>query len=121
MSKSVDLAELAAATAGYAFAYLVSVGDDARAHVLAVLPEMDSGVLAVGGVGRHSQANVTARPGVTLVWPPSEPGGYSLIVDGTATVDGSAISVTPTAAIYHRPAVGAEGEGRTGSDCAPVG
>ena len=89
MSLKVDLGELATTLEPYGFAYLVTVGDNGRVHVLAVTPVLTDGGLVVGGVGRHSQANATERPDVTLVWPPTEPGGFSLLVDGTATVDGA--------------------------------
>ena len=59
---------------------------------------------------------------VSLVWPPAEPGGYSLIVDGTGTCgpagDGLALTVTVTRAVLHRrgPAP-ADGSSPCGSDC----
>ena len=53
------------------------------------------------------------------MWPPVEPSGYTLLVDGTAAVDDSTITVTPNKAILHRPAAGPDGE-RAGSDCVPV-
>jgi hypothetical protein len=119
VSVKVELTELAKTIEPYGFAYLVSVGDSGRAHVLAVTPVLDDDGLVVGGVGRHSQANASSRPDVTLVWPPFEPGGFSLLVDGTATVDGSTITVAPVKATLHRPAPGADGQ-REGSDCVAV-
>ncbi len=119
MSLKVELGELASTLEPYGFAYLVTVGDGGRAHVLAVTPVLGDGGLVVGGVGRHSQENATERPDVTLVWPPAEPGGFSLLVDGAATVDGETITVAPTKAVLHRPAPGPDGL-RAGSDCAPV-
>ncbi|CAN5809319.1 hypothetical protein BH20ACT4_BH20ACT4_04640 [soil metagenome] len=119
MSKSVDPADLAATIERYGFAYLVTVGDRG-VHVLAVSPVVSGSVLVVDGVGRHSQDNAATRPDVTLVWPPAEPGDFSLIVDGSASVEGSTITVTPTGGILHRPAPTADGTGRAGSDCAPV-
>jgi hypothetical protein len=119
VSLKVELGELAKTLEPYGFAYLVTVGDGGRAHVLAVTPVLSDDGLVVGGVGRHSQENATARPGVTLVWPPAESGGFSLLVDGAATVDGETITVAPTKAVLHRPAPGADGL-RAGSDCAPV-
>ena len=120
MSMKVELGELAERLRGYGFAYLVTVGDDDRAHVLAVMPEATDAGLLVGGIGRHSVGNATARPIVTLVWPPTEVGGYSLIVDGTATVGDGELTVAPTKAILHRPAPGEDGK-RVGSDCQDVG
>ena len=117
----VELGELAERIREYSFAYLVTVGDEGRVHLLAVLPDVRGESLTIGGVGKHSLANVTALPTATLVWPPTSPGGYSLIVDGTAAVGDSdgEIVVTPTKAILHRPVVDADGQ-RTGSDCAPL-
>ena len=78
----------------------------------------DGGIL-VDGVGRHTQANAAAHPDVTLVFPPRERGGYTLLVDGTATVDGSTVTIAPVTAILHRPAAGPDGR-RAGSDCVDV-
>ncbi|MDQ3738275.1 MAG: pyridoxamine 5'-phosphate oxidase family protein [Actinomycetota bacterium] len=119
MSTSVDPDDLASTIERYGFAYLVTIGERG-AHVLAVAPVMSDSVLVVGGVGRHSRANATDRPDVTLVWPPVDPGDFSLIVDGSASVEGSTITVTPTGGILHRPAPTADGTGRAGSDCAPI-
>ncbi len=120
MSMKVELAELSERLREYGFAYLVTVGDESRVHVLAVMPEVAAGEILIGGIGKHSIANATAFPDVTLVWPPLADGGYSLIVDGTATVGDSALTVAPAKAILHRPAPGADGK-RAGSDCQPIG
>jgi hypothetical protein len=119
MSVKVELAELRSRIEEYGFAYLVTVGDDGRAHVLSVWPDVTADGLLVDGVGRHSQENAASRPDVTLVWPPSDPAGFSLLVDGSATVDGATITVAPTKAILHRPAAGPDGR-RAGSECAEV-
>jgi hypothetical protein len=119
VSIKVEMGELAARVGEYEFAYLVTVGDDGRSHVLGVLPEQNDDGFAVGGVGQHSIENATARPDVTLVWPPASATGFSLIVDGTATVGDGSLTVTPRKAILHRPALGDDGR-RTGSDCRPV-
>ena len=117
----VELGELADRLQEYSYAYLVTVGDEGRAHLLAVLPELTPDAVTISGVGTHSLANVAIHPTATLVWPPPSPDGYSLIVDGTAAAgDGDGeIVVIPTKAILHRPAVDTTGK-RTGSDCAPV-
>jgi hypothetical protein len=119
MSVKVELGELSKRLDEYGFAYLVTVGDEGRAHVLAVMPEATDAGLLVGGIGRHSVGNATARPSVTLVWPPTEVGGYSLIVDGAATVGDGELTIEPTKAILHRPAPGEDGR-RAGSDCQDV-
>ncbi len=119
MSVKVELGELAAAIDDFDVAYLVTVGNDHRSHVLSVWPAVTADGIVVDGVGRHSQANATAHPDVTLVFPPRDAGGYTLLVDGTASVDDSTITVVPAKAILHRPAAGPDG-GRAGSDCVDV-
>ena len=119
MSIKVDVGELATKISEFAFAYLVTVSEDGRAHVLSVWPEVTTAGIVVDGCGRHSQANAAAHPDVTLVFPPADPSGFSLLVDGTATVDGAAITVVATKAILHRPAPGPDGR-RAGSDCVDV-
>jgi hypothetical protein len=81
MTMKVELADLAKRVNDYGFAYLVTVGESSTAHVLAVWPELGPEGLVVDGVGRHSQENAQARSDVTLVWPPTTDGGYSLLVD----------------------------------------
>ncbi len=104
MSVKVDLDKLADALADFTFAYLITVGDDYRAHTVAVDPALAEGVLDVGSIGNTTQRNVTAHGDVTVVWPPGEAGGYSLIVDGTGRVTDGALRVTPTRAVLHRKA-----------------
>jgi hypothetical protein len=121
MSVAVDLGELAERLGDFGFAYLVTVGEDRRVHLVAVTPALDGDQLIVTGLGRHSTANAATNPAVTLVWPPPIEGGYSLIVDGQATTADASVSVAPTRAVLHRPAVGPD-DSRcgTGSDCVPI-
>ncbi|PRC51529.1 hypothetical protein C6A85_63615, partial [Mycobacterium sp. ITM-2017-0098] len=56
----------------------------------------------------------------TLVWPPREPGGYTLIVDGAASASGDGLSIQPTGAVLHRPATpGTPTASGCGDDCDP--
>ena len=110
--KRVDFERLAAALDGYRFAYLVTVDDDYRVHTVTVEPELREQVMDVGLLGGRTRRNVQRRSAVTLLWPPSEPGGYSLIVDGQAQIvpvadsdeDSTAPQVVPTRALLHRNA-----------------
>jgi len=78
-------------------------------------------VLRIGGVGNSTRRNAGAHPAVTLVWPPRDPGGYSLIVDGRAAVAGDGVTVDPTGAVLHRPAVpGTPTASGCGDDCVRV-
>ena len=105
MSVKVDIDQLATALDDYTFAYLVTVADDFHAHTVAVEPVFADGVFDVGPVGGSTRRNVEAHSDVTLVWPPSEPSGYSLIVDGVGRSDGDGpLQVVPSRAVLHRKA-----------------
>ena len=110
--KEVDFERLGDALADYPFAYLVTVDDDYRVHTVTVEPELRECVMAVGLIGGRTRRNVEKHGDVTLLWPPSDPGGYSLIVDGRAEAIGAvnakddtvALRVAPTRALLHRNA-----------------
>ena len=123
MSIPVAIDDLAAATGEYGWAYLLTVRDDLRPHIVAVTPVWD-GDRIVMLVGRGTARNAAARSAISLCYPPVVEGGYSLIVDGVAAVDDEAtVRFSPTGAVLHRPAA----EGFTastagcGNDCEPVG
>jgi hypothetical protein len=123
MSIPVALDDLVTATSEYGWAYLLTVRDDLRPQIVAVSPVWERDQLVMD-VGRGTARNASARSSISLCYPPVEDGGYSLIVDGDATVDGeSTVRFEPTGAVLHRPAP----EGFTGAatgcgnDCEPVG
>ncbi|MEZ5215851.1 MAG: pyridoxamine 5'-phosphate oxidase family protein [Ilumatobacteraceae bacterium] len=121
MSIPVALTELAEAAASRAYAYLLTVNDDGRPHAVAVSPEFSGDSMVIAEAGRRTSANASARPSVSLVYPPADLGGYSLIVDALASVDGTTVSLRPSGAVLHRPAPGHEpGPGSCGSDCVPI-
>lgn len=105
MSGPVDLDALAAHVRerGPA-AYLVSVGEDQAPHVVSVEATFEDGTLRAT-VGRTTAGNLAQRPRATFLWPPAG-SDHSLIVDGTAEVDGAegAVAVRPTRAVLHRVA-----------------
>lgn len=105
MSIAVPLDELAVRLAAYPWGYLVTVRDDGRAQSLAVPTHFADGAL-IATVGRGTSANATARPNVTMLFPGSTGTEFSLILDGDARVDGDVVTVTPTWAVLHRPALG---------------
>ena len=116
--KKVDVERLAAALSDYPFAYLITVGDDYRVHTVTVEPRLrdlpdgpdgPGAIVDVGLIGGRTRTNLAQRSDVTLLWPPPEPGGYSLIVDGSAQVsdagaDTARLGVVPTRALLHRDA-----------------
>lgn len=107
--KKVDLKALADALADYPYAYLITVDDGYRVHTVTVEPQLRKATLDVGLIGGRTRNNLAQRADVTLLWPPAEPGGYSLIVDGTAEVseagaETARLTVVPTRALLHRDA-----------------
>ena len=123
MSIPVAIDDLATATGEYGWAYLLTVRDDLRPHIVAVTPTWDGDRLVMS-VGRGTGRNAATRSTISLCYPPVDDGGYSLIVDGVAAVEDQAtVRFSPTGAVLHRPAP----EGFTGSitgcgnECEPVG
>ncbi len=102
MSVPVNLDMFANTLADFGFGYLITVGDDFGAHTVAVDPVLTEGVLDAGPAGTTTRRNVVAHPHVTVIWPPRDPGGYTLIVDGRAELAGDAVRVHPTRAVLHR-------------------
>lgn len=104
--------------------YLLTQGEDGRPHAVASSIAWHADGIRVR-TGKRSLANVAARPLVSLLWPPVEPGGYSLIVDGEGTISGSGDTacaiIRPTRGVLHRPgAAPAPAAQGCGSDCVPL-
>lgn len=123
MSTKVDLDELADTMRDYGFAYLLTVTDDQRTRAVAVTPSPGAdGLTFTDGLGRGTRANLAVRPDVTLLWPPADAGGYTLIADGRVTVTDDVATFVAQHAVLHRPADhGASSAGGCGNDCVPVG
>lgn len=104
--------------------YLITVSDDGRPHsVAADFSWRDDEIVL--SIGNNSRANGRARGLVTLLWPPLEPAGYTLIVDATVTETtgtgngDNTMTVQPTRAVLHRPAATPPKAGCT-ADCVPL-
>ncbi|MFV8166778.1 pyridoxamine 5'-phosphate oxidase family protein [Mycobacterium sp. 134] len=120
MSVKVDLNQLADKLADYTFAYLVTVDDNYHAHTVAVEPHLVNGVIHVGPVGGHTRRNLASHEHATLVCPPRQPGGYSLIVDGrgqAGTAGDETHQIVPSRAVLHRRAAQPGPPGECDSDC----
>jgi hypothetical protein len=92
--------------------YVVTVGDDGRAHVAPTTAVVDpGGVVVLTDVGRRTRANLAAGAAVTVVWSTGDPAEYTLIVDGTATVDDDGCVVRPDRAVLHRRGPGDDHDG----------
>ena len=103
VSVAVALEDLPGELGRWGFGYLLTASDDGRPHAVALIPVVADGVLRFEAGGRTCR-NAAARPGVSIVFPPVADDGFSLVVDGDATVDGDSVVVTPTSAVRHRPA-----------------
>lgn len=122
MSIPVDIGDLAAALERFASGYLLTT-TDGRVKVVTVDPVPDGHGLRVGAPGGGTLRNLAANPAVTLVFPPLQAHGHSLLVDGTATVEGDDVVIVPGSAVLHRPAAHADGPlpaDGCGHDCEPI-
>jgi hypothetical protein len=104
-------------------AYLLTVSDDGRPHVIHGSVRWEGDALTTD-VGRRSAANAATRPSVSLLYPVRSDGDYSLIVDGSAVVvreDGQRLLITPTKAVLHRPAPAPDpSSSPCAADCVPL-
>ncbi len=127
MSIPVEVEALPETVARYGHAtFLLTTSDDGRPHATHVVVTVDGAQLRCP-LGRRTARNGTAQPLVSFLWPPTEAGGYSLIVDGEIAVepavgDGDPHGViTATKAVLHRPApVEGADEAACGSDCLTI-
>jgi hypothetical protein len=105
--------------------YLLTVTSGGRPHcgTVTVTGDAPDGQLTVGPVpGTWAEAEAAGYRQVSLLWPPAEPGGYSLIADGTGgRGQAGTLIVTVSRAVLHRrgPAP-AGGSASCGSDCIPL-
>lgn len=112
----VDMDRLAEALGDFDYAFLITVGDGGKPHSVMVDPELVNGVFEVGAVGARTSDNVAQNPDGTLLWPPRQPDGYALMVDGRAEPDPEGrLRVVPAKALLHRRA--APGSSAAESGC----
>jgi hypothetical protein len=97
-----------------AVAFLLTVSGGSSPHAVSADVRWDDDVLVVDA-GRTTSTNVAAAPSVTVLWPRSGE-DYSLIVDGSAVVDGDVVRITPQRAILHRSVLAAAPDGHTDGD-----
>jgi hypothetical protein len=126
MSVPVEVRDLAPHVSDRgAVAYLLTTGDDARPHAVAVAVTVDGDRLQCDA-GNRTARNADARPLVSLLWPARTDDDFSLIVDGDASVVGTGderrIVVVATRAVLHRPAASPSTAtpGSCASDCVPL-
>lgn len=123
MSIPVEITELADALAGRGPGYLLTASAEGRVKAVTVEPELRDGLLHCPPSG-GSARNLAVHAAATLLFPPVEERGHTLLVDGTASAGDGGIVVTPLSAVLHRPADRADaapvdGDG-CGHDCTPL-
>ena len=99
--------------------FILTVSDSGRPHAVSATTAWDGDDL-IAGCGRSTASFATARPDISLLWPPIEPEGYSLIVDGTASVDDQQIRLRPSKAVLHRSAPSPDPLSSCSSDCVTI-
>ena len=127
MSVPVSIERLREAMADFHRApYFLTVSADGRPHAVAVEVTWVGDALELSA-GRTSAANGGDRPLVSIVWPPDDVGGYSLIVDGVASLapgaDAPTVRLAPTKAVLHRAPASSAPPDRADactSDCIPL-
>jgi hypothetical protein len=84
MPEPMSAPTLAEAVAQYGRdAYLLTIANDGP-HTSFVSVDLKGNVIACA-IGKSAARNIASKPNVSLFWPPREPGGYALVVNGTAT------------------------------------
>ncbi|MBS0641006.1 MAG: hypothetical protein JSS43_14100 [Proteobacteria bacterium] len=102
-------------------AYLLTVAKDGP-HTSNVTVELRGSSIACN-LGASAAKNIAREPHVSLFWPPTEPGGYALIVNGTAVSEPSPTGaimaeITLTKSVLHRPGSKPDdSDGPCASDC----
>lgn len=102
-------------------AYLLTVAKDGP-HTSSVTVALQDGRIGCS-LGASAARNIARDPNVSLFWPPAEPGGYALIVNGTATggglpAGGAVAEIVLTKSVLHRPGPKpADSDGPCASDC----
>jgi hypothetical protein len=122
MSIPLEIARLADTLSSYGAGYLLTCSANGRVKAVTVEPEPVGGILRCQP-SRGSAANLAANSAATLLFPPAEERGYTLLVDGLAAATDENIAFTPETAVLHRPASHADGPAASdgcGHDCAPV-
>jgi len=107
MSHAVDPENLAETAKPYgATPFLLYSSADGSARVNHVVATVETGpaVARIQGFGRGVAKRVDDGAPLSLLWPPHEAGGFSLIADGSGAISGDELTITISAAVLHRPA-----------------
>jgi hypothetical protein len=105
-------------------AFLLTVGTSGP-HTSQVSVDLRGNIIDCP-LGTSAAKNIAREPNVSLFWPPLEPGGYSMIVNGVAKGKRQANGVTIaeielTKSVFHRRGPKpADSDGPCASDCQQI-
>jgi hypothetical protein len=105
-------------------AYLLTVGKGGP-HTSHVSVTLDGDAIGCE-IGASAARNIASEPNVSLFWPPSDPGGYAMIINGLASSTPNANGATLaqiklTKSVFHRRGPKpADSDGPCASDCKPI-
>ena len=104
-------------------AYLLTISADGP-HTSHVSVAQDGGQLTCA-LSKSAARNIDGQPCVSLLWPPLEKGGYSIVMNAKAAKTGAdgvpMATLSLTKAVFHRPGVPQAGStGPCPSDCKPI-
>lgn len=113
-------------------AYLLTIGKSSKQadapaspHTSHVTVDLRGAIIGCA-ISESAVRNIADEPHVSLLWPPREPGGYSLIVNGVARTsrltNGTPVAeISLTKSVVHRPGPrGPESDGPCTSDCKQI-
>lgn len=124
MSIPVDLENLAAKLAEYRYGYLLTTNAGV-VKAVTITATLRDGQVVIPTESRGSATNLADNASATLLFPPTEERGYSLIVDGQAAAADPGFVLDVEHAVLHRPAEHSDDpehvhNSHCGHDCTPV-
>lgn len=103
MSIPVKIEDLARALRDFDQHFLLT-SRDGSVKVVGVEASVETDSVLIPTSSGGSARNLETNPTATLMCPPREAGGYTLLVDGTAVSEGDGFRLRPTRAVLHRRA-----------------
>ena len=108
MSRPVSPAEMNEVLARFESASLITKSSP-HVKILTVDPVMEGDYLFIEDITGSTLANAAADPHVTLIWQQHVHHGWTLIIDGTARVEGERLWISMDSGMLHRPRTHADG------------
>ena len=104
--------------------YLLTVDGEHRPHCITTSITWREARIIVRAPSEWNASEAAGHKDVSLLWPPAETGGYSLIVDGVAdacwVADEMMLMIDPTRAVLHRAGRASDPGSSCSSDCVSI-